>query len=127
MSDGKLRVARNSAACTSTAAASMSRFGSNSSVMLVLPSVLVEVIIDKPGMVENCFSSTLATEAAMVSGDAPGRLAETLMMGMLKEGSAEIGSLNQASAPPMITASHKSVVATGRRMLCSERFTVNPP
>ena len=32
-------------------------------------------------MVENCFSSGVATEAAIVSGLAPGRLADTEMVG----------------------------------------------
>ena len=34
-------------------------------------------------MVENCFSSGSATDDAMVSGLAPGRLALTLMTGVL--------------------------------------------
>ena len=34
-----------------------------------------------PGMVENCFSSGVATEEAIVSGLAPGRLALTEMVG----------------------------------------------
>ena len=34
-----------------------------------------------PGMVENCFSSGVATDEAMVSGLAPGRLALTEMVG----------------------------------------------
>jgi len=43
--------------------------------------VLVEVIVATPGMVENCFSSGVATEDAMVSGLAPGRLALTEIVG----------------------------------------------
>ena len=83
MSCGSERCARSSAACTSTAAASMSRPWSNSSVRSVLPSVLLELMIERPGMVENCFSSCSATDVAIVSGLAPGRLAETLMTGVL--------------------------------------------
>ena len=52
-------------------------------VMLVLPRVLLEVIMLTPGMVENCFSSGVATEAAIVSGLAPGSEAETLITGEL--------------------------------------------
>ncbi len=37
----------------------------------------------RPLMVENCFSSGSATEAAMVSGLAPGSVAKTLMIGVL--------------------------------------------
>jgi hypothetical protein len=49
ISGGRARCARSSAACTSTAAASMSRFSSNSSVTLVLPSVLVLLMTGQPG------------------------------------------------------------------------------
>ena len=61
----------------------MLRAWSNSSVTLVLPKVLVELITAKPGMVWNCFSSGSATEVAMVSGLAPGKLAKTLITGVL--------------------------------------------
>ena len=83
MSCGSCRCARSSAACTSTAAASMLRPSSNSSVIDVLPSVLVELMTLRPGMVWNCFSSCSATEVAMVSGLAPGSVADTLITGVL--------------------------------------------
>ena len=67
--------------CTSMAAPSMLRFRSNSSVIWVAPSELIEVIDSMPAMVENWFSSGVATEAAMVSGLAPGRLAVTCSVG----------------------------------------------
>ncbi len=60
------------AACTSRAAASISRFSSNCKVMDVDPSPLDEVISVTPAMRPNCRSSGVATEAAMVSGLAPG-------------------------------------------------------
>ncbi len=82
-SAGSWRCARSSAACTSTAAASMSRVLTNSSVTEVLPCVLTELMVARPGMVENCFSSGNATDDAMVSGLAPGSWAETLMTGVL--------------------------------------------
>ncbi len=69
------------AAFTSCAAASMSRSSTNCSVMLVEPWPEEEVITSTPGMVENCFSSGVATAEAMVSGEAPGRLAFTEMIG----------------------------------------------
>ena len=50
-------------------------------VMRVLPVVLVELIESMPGTVANSFSRGVATEAAMVSGLAPGRLALTKMVG----------------------------------------------
>ena len=83
ISAGSERCARNSAACTSTAAASMSRSVSNSSVTVLEPIVLVELMTFRPAMVANCFSSGSATELAIVSGLAPGRTADTLITGVL--------------------------------------------
>ena len=59
-------------ACTSCAAASMLRLRSNCSVMLVEPCALVELMVCRPAIVANCFSSGRATEVATVSGLAPG-------------------------------------------------------
>ena len=83
ISAGKVRWARNRAACTSTAAASMLRAASNSSVTEVKPRLLVELMVFSPAMVENCFSSGRATELAMVSGEAPGSTAVTWITGVL--------------------------------------------
>src|SRR5215472_2076943 len=69
------------AACTSRAAASISRERSNCSVMLVEPSWLVEVIWLTPAIRPNWRSSGVATDDAMVSGLAPGRPAFTLITG----------------------------------------------
>ena len=41
------------------------------------PGRCVEVIASRPAMVENCFSSGVATADAMVSGSGPARLALT--------------------------------------------------
>ena len=57
------------------------RLSANCSVIEVLPWVLVDVITSMPGMVENSFSSGVATEEAIVSGLAPERLALTEMVG----------------------------------------------
>lgn len=81
MSSGNPRWARESAVCTSCAAASMLRDSANWSVMLVEPWLLLEVICSMPGMVENDRSSGVATADAMVSGLAPEKLALTLMVG----------------------------------------------
>ncbi len=83
ISAGSVRCARNSAACTSTAAASMSRAVSNSSTTAVCPSVLLELMVVSPAMVENCFSNGSATELAIVSGSAPGKYAVTWITGVL--------------------------------------------
>ncbi len=59
----------------------MSRSSVNCSVMDVLPCPLTEVIASSPAMVENCFSIGVATDEAIVSGLAPGRLAFTEIVG----------------------------------------------
>ena len=55
----------------------MSRSLLNSSVMLELPSVLVELITLMPSIVENSFSRGSATDEAIFSGLAPGSEALT--------------------------------------------------
>src|SRR5947199_10422341 len=78
---GSCRSVLEIAAWMSWAAASMLRSSVNWSVMLVLPRLDVDVIWSTPAMVENCFSSGVATADAIVSGLAPGRLAFTVMVG----------------------------------------------
>jgi hypothetical protein len=92
MSRGNWRCTSAMAACTSCAAASMSRSRWNWIVMLVEPIALLEVMLSMPAMVENCFSSGVATAEAMVSGLAPGRLAETEMVGKSTLGRSLTGS-----------------------------------
>ena len=81
MPRGRLRNVCDIAACTSAAAASMSRSRENWIVIDVEPSWLDEVMLSMPAIVENCFSSGVATAAAIVSGLAPGRLALTEIVG----------------------------------------------
>ncbi len=50
-------------------------------VMELAPRLDVDVMLSMPAMVENCFSSGVATAEAMVSGLAPGRLALTVIVG----------------------------------------------
>src|SRR3954469_17944414 len=69
------------AASTSSAAPSIGRLRSNCSVIWVDPMPLVDVIWLRPAISENWRSSGWATLEAMVSGLAPGRLAETWMVG----------------------------------------------
>ncbi len=80
------------AASTSRAAASISRFRSNCSVMLVAPRLLDEVISVTEAIWPNCRSSGVATEDAMVSGLAPGSCGCTEMVGKSTCGSGETGS-----------------------------------
>ena len=92
ISAGSRRAAVLIADCTSSAAPSMSRSRSNWSVIRVEPSPLLEVIEPIPAMVANWRSSGVATDAAMVSGLAPGRLAVTWIVGKSTRGSAATGS-----------------------------------
>src|SRR2546430_15643862 len=78
---GSCRSVLEIAAWTSCAAASMLRSRVNWSVMLVLPTLDEEVIWSTPAIVENCFSSGVATADAIVSRLAPARLALTWVAG----------------------------------------------
>src|ERR1700681_3348660 len=89
---GRLPRAALMAACTSRAAASMFRFRSNCSVMLVDPRALDEVISVTAAMRPNWRSSGVATDEAMVSGLAPGRPALTEIVGNSTSGRGDTGS-----------------------------------
>src|SRR5689334_22236863 len=92
MFGGSWRAAAAMADCTSCAAASRSRERVNCRVMFVDPRLDDEVIESRPAMVENCFSSGVATAAAIVSGFAPGRPADTWMVGKSTLGRSLTGS-----------------------------------
>src|SRR5579862_3420435 len=81
------------AACTSRTAASMSRFKSNCRMMDIEPARLVDVISVTPEILLNCLSSGVATDEAMISGLAPGRVALTVTVGKSTCGSGATGSL----------------------------------
>ena len=81
MLGGSWRAALAMADCTSWAAASMLRSNANWMVTWVIPWALIEFIESIPAMVENCRSRGVATEAAMFSGLAPGRVAVTRIVG----------------------------------------------
>ncbi len=89
---GNWRSAEEIADCTSCAAASMLRSSPKVSVIEVEPSALVELIELIPAMVESWPSSGVATADAIVSGEAPGRLAPMLMVGKSTFGSSFTGS-----------------------------------
>ena len=59
----------------------MLRLRLNCRVIWVSPRALVEFMESRPAMVENWRSRGVATAEAMVSGEAPGRLAVTRMVG----------------------------------------------
>ena len=71
----------------------MLRLRSNCTVIWVWPSTLTEVSWATPGICANCRSSGCATEDAIVSGLAPGRLALTWMVGKSTRGSGATGSI----------------------------------
>ena len=74
---GRRRCATLMADCTSSAAPSISRSSANWMVMRVRPRELTDEMESMPEMVKNSFSSGVATEAAIVSGSAPSRVAVT--------------------------------------------------
>src|SRR5438552_14387312 len=113
MFGGSWRAAAAMAACTSCAAASRLRERLNCRVTLVEPRLDAEVIESSPEMVENCFSSGVATAAAIVSGFAPGRLAETWMVGKSTFGRSFTGSCRYAMTPKKTMASMTRVLMTG--------------
>src|SRR5215470_20151299 len=80
------------AACTSRAAASMSRLRSNWRTMPVDPRLLDDVISFTPAIRPKNRSSGVATEDAIVSGLAPGRVAEIWMVGKSTWGNGETGN-----------------------------------
>jgi hypothetical protein len=94
--------------------------------MLVDPMVLEDVIESIPGMVENCRSRGVATEAAIISGLAPGRLAFTCIVGKSTLGRSLTGRMRYPTTPKIMIPSITSVVMTGRRMKISVMFIAQP-
>src|SRR5260370_11919156 len=92
MLDGICRAAVAIAACTSCAAVLMFSDSANCSVMEVLPRDDDDVIESRPATVENCFSSGVATAAAIVSGLAPGNDAFTWIVGKSTFGKSLTGN-----------------------------------
>src|SRR5580692_12439934 len=91
--------------------------------MEVVPRPLLEVISVTPAMWPNWRSRGVATEEAMISALAPGKLALTEMVGKSTCGRGETGRTSKAIAPAMAMAIVSSVVATGRWMKGSDTFT----
>ena len=80
------------AACTSCAAASISRSSANCSVMRDSPNELVDDIAARDWIWPNCRSSGAVTRLVIVSGLAPGSSVVTSMVGKSTCGSDETGS-----------------------------------
>src|SRR5690554_4178795 len=94
----------------------MSRPMSNMSMIRVEPSELRELISARPAIEPSDCSNGVATVDAMVSGLAPGMLADTVIIGKSICGSGATGSRKYDSAPVNNIASVANVVATGRMM-----------
>src|SRR3954470_4788534 len=96
-------------------------------VIWVAPCAEDDDIEEMPAMVESWRSMMPATEAAMVSALAPGRVAVTLMVGKSTRGSAEAGSRRKPKMPNAMIDAVISVVMTGRRIQRSQRVIGYPP
>src|ERR1039458_4355924 len=81
MPGGSSVMASAMAVSTSTVAPSISRLRSNWRVILLDPWLLLETMESRPAIEVNWRSRGVATAEAMVSGLAPGRLADTVMVG----------------------------------------------
>src|SRR6266480_370216 len=67
-------------------------------------------------MCANCRSNGAATALAMISGLAPGKFAETLIVGKSTCGKGAVGSCKKATKPASAIAAVSNAVAIGRRM-----------
>src|SRR6201996_2212323 len=113
---GNCPLAALMAASTSDPAPSMLRDRSNCRTIWVELVWLDDVISDTPGIRANCDSSGCATEDAIVSGSAPGRLAETWIVGKSTSGSGATGNCGYAMMPTKRMPTISNDVAIGRRM-----------
>jgi hypothetical protein len=84
------------------------------------PSELADVSSVTPAIRANCRSSGVVTLEAMVSALAPGKDAETWMVGKSTCGSGAIGSIGKLTTPITSNPAANSVVPIGRRMNGSE-------
>ena len=83
-------------------------------MMRVLPSELLEVISLTPAMRPSERSSGVATDDAIVSGEAPGSDALTMITGKSTCGSGATGNSLKPNTPHRVMAREIKIVATGR-------------
>src|SRR3979490_109681 len=124
---GRRRCAIVSAVWTSRAAASMLRLRSNWMVMTLVPCDELDDIDEMPAMVDSWRSMMPATEAAMVSALAPGKVALTAMVGKSTRGSADTGNRRKPNTPKAMIDAVISVVMTGRARQSSESVIASRP
>src|SRR4030081_3782547 len=89
-------------------------------VMTLEPCEELDDIDEMPAIVDNWRSMIPATEAAMVSALAPGKVALTAIVGKSTRGSADTGSRRKPNTPKAMIDAVISVVMTGRRIQSSE-------
>src|SRR5215472_13962415 len=94
----------------------MFRSSENWIVMFAEPRLDVDVMLSMPAIVENCFSSGVATVAAIVCGLVPGSVALTVTVGKSTFGRSLTGSCRYATMPKTRMPIMTSVVMTGRLM-----------
>src|SRR3990170_8473284 len=96
-------------------------------MIAVVPCEEVEDIDEMPATVESWRSIGPATDAAMVSALAPGRVAVTAMVGKSTLGSAETGSSRNPNTPKAMIVAVIRIVMTGRLMQSSDRVIDQAP
>src|SRR4051795_8269570 len=95
--------------------------------MAVVACDELDDIEEMPAIVESWRSMMPATEAAMVSALAPGKVAVTAMVGKSTLGRADTGNSRKPNTPNAMIDAVISVVITGRRMQSSDRFMTQAP
>src|SRR5450432_3332623 len=88
----------------------------------VCPRLDVDVMLSMPAIVENDFSSGVATVAAIVCGLVPGSVALTVIVGKSTFGRSLTGNRRYATTPNTRMAIMTSVVMTGRFMKSVVKF-----
>src|SRR6266403_5983473 len=105
----------------------MLRLRSNWMVMALVPCDELDDIDEMPAIVDSWRSMMPATEAAIVSALAPGRVAVTAMVGKSTLGSADTGSSRKPNTPNAMIDAVMSVVITGLRIQSSESVIAQAP
>src|SRR5438270_9024067 len=88
----------------------------------VCPRLDVDVMLSMPAIVENAFSSGVATVAAIVCGLVPGSVALTVIVGKSTFGRSDTANCRWATIPNTRIPIMTSVVMTGRFMNTVVKF-----
>lgn len=126
MSLGSSALAAFIADCTSFAAPPMSRSSLNWTTICVAPRTLTDVSSVTPEIAPMRRSSGVATRPAIVSGAAPGRAADSTIVGKSIAGNGPTGSVRHATIPVSAMPIAISDVPRGRRMKNANSHMLNP-